>query len=114
METISNRDPIQHRSHSLIEFLLGDGIHPGWLDEQRHHRFGSIALRLPGLPRRSDGKTVREKQRQRRLAQWRHTEQVRRYVKKLPKQRNGRRSRVHVPIDVELDSGALREGQRHG
>jgi hypothetical protein len=50
METISNRDPVQHRSHSLIEFLLGDGIHPGWLDEQRHHRFGSIALRCPGYP----------------------------------------------------------------
>jgi hypothetical protein len=33
----------QRRSPSLIDFLLGDGIHPGWLDQQRHHAFAPMA-----------------------------------------------------------------------
>jgi len=49
METKCNRVPVQ-RAHSLIEFLLGDGTRPGWLDEQSHHQFGKVALRRPGDP----------------------------------------------------------------
>jgi len=46
METSINRT--QHASRSLIEFLLGDGIRPGWLDEQRHHLFARLETRLNG------------------------------------------------------------------
>jgi len=38
----------QRRSPSLIDFLLGDGIHPGWLDEQRHHAFAPMARSWSG------------------------------------------------------------------
>jgi len=33
MEVIANRSHAQSVPPSLIEFLLGDGIHTGWLDE---------------------------------------------------------------------------------
>jgi len=49
MEPKCNRILVQ-RTHSLIEFLLDDGIRPGWLDEQSHHQFGKVALRRPGHP----------------------------------------------------------------
>jgi hypothetical protein len=29
---------VEYQTHSLIEFLLGDGIRPGWLDKQSHSR----------------------------------------------------------------------------
>jgi hypothetical protein len=50
MESKSNRTHVQQSSHSLIEFLLGDGIHPGWLDNQNHHPFATTALKCPGYP----------------------------------------------------------------
>ncbi len=50
-----NQSADQHRSPSLIDFLLGDGIHPGWLDQQSHHAFGRIALRCPAY---SDDQSV--------------------------------------------------------
>jgi hypothetical protein len=33
MEIVRDRKPNQFAPPSLIEFLLGDGIHPGWLDK---------------------------------------------------------------------------------
>ena len=37
METISKQANIKYQTRSLIDFLLGDGIHPGWLDEQSNN-----------------------------------------------------------------------------
>ncbi len=33
METISKQAKIECQTRSFIDFLLGDGIHSGWLDE---------------------------------------------------------------------------------
>lgn len=38
MQISRNRTSAPYRSSSLIEFLLGDGRQPGWLDEQSHRR----------------------------------------------------------------------------
>ena len=37
MKATTLTDRPQYRSNSLLEFLLGDGTHPGWLDTQLHH-----------------------------------------------------------------------------
>lgn len=49
MNATGKRGHVQLGSHSLIEFLLGDGVHPGWLDEQKHHPFATVA-KCPGYP----------------------------------------------------------------
>lgn len=41
---------IHSKSLSLIEFLLGDGMQPGWLDTQSHHCFARVPLNCPGYP----------------------------------------------------------------
>jgi hypothetical protein len=38
METTGKKLYVGYQLHSLIEFLLGDGIRPGWLDHQPHSR----------------------------------------------------------------------------
>ncbi|QNI31155.1 hypothetical protein H7849_18945 [Alloacidobacterium dinghuense] len=37
-----------NQSCSLVDFLLGDGIRPGWLDKQSHHAFANIEVSCPG------------------------------------------------------------------
>jgi hypothetical protein len=44
MESIRDRNSSQFAAPSLIEFMLGDGIHPGWLDEQRISMYNSLAI----------------------------------------------------------------------
>ena len=36
MEKISKQFVSEYQASSLIEFLLGDSIHSGWLDKQSH------------------------------------------------------------------------------
>jgi len=36
METIIKQSNFEYQTRSLIDFLLGDGIQPGWLDEQSY------------------------------------------------------------------------------
>ena len=43
MEIIPDRNSNQAERPSLIEFLLGDGTHPGWLDEQRISMYNTLA-----------------------------------------------------------------------
>lgn len=44
METINKQANIEYQTRSLIDFLLGDDIHSGWLDEQSHNPSLSAAL----------------------------------------------------------------------
>ena len=44
METICDRTSNQFVPPSLIEFLLGDGVRPGWLDNQRFSVYHSLAI----------------------------------------------------------------------
>ena len=104
MESISNRAPIQHGSYSLIEFLLGDGIHPGWLNEQSHHRFEGIALRCAGGP---GDQAERQSARSTGRGDWQSgngPERVRRRAQTLLKQRSSRSSCIRFPVDAELNS----------
>jgi len=48
MEIAGNRTPAPYRFQSLVEFLIGDGVDPGWLDEQSRHSTISLAQRSPG------------------------------------------------------------------
>jgi hypothetical protein len=45
IEPTINPNPAQYISDSLIEFLLGNGKRPGWLDEQKHHPFARLEAR---------------------------------------------------------------------
>ena len=57
MSTTINPNPVRYISDSLIEFLLGNGNRPGWLDEQRHHPFARLELQsTPTSDRRSANK----------------------------------------------------------
>jgi hypothetical protein len=47
MEPKKNRTLTQCRAPSLIEFLLGNGTHPGWLDKQSHHTYAGFEQRCP-------------------------------------------------------------------
>jgi hypothetical protein len=46
VETINNPARIECLSCPLVEFLLGDGVHTGWLDKLSYQTFRSSA---PGL-----------------------------------------------------------------
>lgn len=43
MENIHDRDSNQFVPPTLIEFLLGDGTRPGWLDQQRISTYNALA-----------------------------------------------------------------------
>jgi hypothetical protein len=46
METTVKQLYVGYQTRSLIEFLLGDGTRPGWLDMQSHS--GSFSRMLAG------------------------------------------------------------------
>jgi len=48
METTVRQSDIEYQSHSLIDFLLGDGMQPGWLEKQSHTPSSNAAM----VPRR--------------------------------------------------------------
>lgn len=64
MDTRRIRALDKSSSHSLLEFLLGNDTHPGWLDKQSHYRFARVELSCPDYPgdqaeKRAVGSTTR-------------------------------------------------------
>jgi len=52
METTVRQSDIEYQSHSLIDFLLGDGMQPGWLDKQGHSPSWNAPLASQKVSRR--------------------------------------------------------------
>lgn len=47
METIGKQLHFGYQTHSLIEFLLGDGTRPGWLEKQSRARCLTTSAHTP-------------------------------------------------------------------